>query len=222
MFTTVLIHCITGTDLHGARAEGKLRVLNISGEPGPGPRPDGSAEKVLVAAVQNAASVDEALSLMAAETFDLVLIGMDEIEIGDLTKLNNVCKEEETPLIRWRSEMEGLESEEGTKRLFRDSLIGIDKMDSDVGTESARLRKDGPKSYVQETAQAAKGPDGRRHNYEGMVQEVTGNRLAEAALRENKERFQALVESIGDFIWELDAGGTYVYVSPQVELPQPG
>jgi len=42
--------------------------------------------------------------------------------------------------------------------------------------------------------------------------------MAEEALRESKEKFQALVESIGDFIWELDPRGRYVYASPQIEL----
>jgi PAS domain S-box-containing protein len=34
--------------------------------------------------------------------------------------------------------------------------------------------------------------------------------------RESEEKFRALVESTSDFIWEVDAAGTYTYASPQV------
>jgi hypothetical protein len=60
MVPAVMIRCITITDHQGASAERKLRILNISGEPGSDPRPAGPIEKILVAAVQNAASIDEA------------------------------------------------------------------------------------------------------------------------------------------------------------------
>ena len=38
----------------------------------------------------------------------------------------------------------------------------------------------------------------------------------EEALRESKERFRNLVETIKDWIWEVDAQGFYTYVSPRV------
>jgi two-component system cell cycle sensor histidine kinase/response regulator CckA len=49
-----------------------------------------------------------------------------------------------------------------------------------------------------------------------------GDRLAElarenAALREGRDRFRALVEATTDWIWEVDADCRYTYASPQVE-----
>lgn len=38
-----------------------------------------------------------------------------------------------------------------------------------------------------------------------------------ATLRESQEKFRALVETTSDWVWEVDAGGTYVYASPKVE-----
>ncbi len=37
-----------------------------------------------------------------------------------------------------------------------------------------------------------------------------------AALMKSEERFRSLVESTSDWIWEIDAGGRYVYASPRV------
>jgi len=39
----------------------------------------------------------------------------------------------------------------------------------------------------------------------------------EEALRESEERFRQVAESVGDFIWEVDAKGLYRYTSPSVE-----
>jgi PAS domain S-box-containing protein len=40
--------------------------------------------------------------------------------------------------------------------------------------------------------------------------------IAKDALRKSEERFRSLVETIGDWIWEVDANGVYTYVSPKV------
>ncbi len=39
----------------------------------------------------------------------------------------------------------------------------------------------------------------------------------EEALRGSEERFRQVAENVGDFIWEVDAGGVYRYTSPSVE-----
>jgi PAS domain S-box-containing protein len=46
--------------------------------------------------------------------------------------------------------------------------------------------------------------------------DITERKRTEEALRESEEKFRALVESTSDFIWEVDAAGTYTYASPQV------
>ncbi|HEY9145456.1 MAG TPA: PAS domain S-box protein, partial [Thiobacillus sp.] len=40
--------------------------------------------------------------------------------------------------------------------------------------------------------------------------------LSQAELRESEARFRMLVESSSDLIWEVDAHGTYTYVSPKI------
>lgn len=50
----------------------------------------------------------------------------------------------------------------------------------------------------------------------GTYEDITKRRKVEEALRESEEKFRALVETTSDFIWEVDAGSNYTYVSPQV------
>ena len=49
------------------------------------------------------------------------------------------------------------------------------------------------------------------------VQDVTTRVRAENALRESEDRFRQVVDSTGDFIWEVDAQGLYTFASPLVE-----
>jgi PAS domain S-box-containing protein len=51
---------------------------------------------------------------------------------------------------------------------------------------------------------------------EGVVIDLTERKRAEEALRESQERYRDLVETIEDWIWEVDAHGLYTYVSPRV------
>jgi PAS domain-containing protein len=57
------------------------------------------------------------------------------------------------------------------------------------------------------------GAESRRNLAFGEAAE-TKRRPAKEALRESKERFRILVETIKDWIWEVDPRGVYTYVSP--------
>ncbi len=48
-----------------------------------------------------------------------------------------------------------------------------------------------------------------------LARDITERKQAEAALRDNLEKYRALVEMTQDFVWEVDANGVYTYCSPQ-------
>ncbi len=50
-----------------------------------------------------------------------------------------------------------------------------------------------------------------------FARDVTERKRAEEAMRESKEKFQALVESTSDCIWEIDTDGRFTYCSPQIK-----
>ncbi len=47
-------------------------------------------------------------------------------------------------------------------------------------------------------------------------EDITGRKRAVEALRESEERFRSLVETLSDWVWEVDAEDRFVYASPQV------
>lgn len=53
--------------------------------------------------------------------------------------------------------------------------------------------------------------------YLGIINDVTREKRAAAALRESESRFRALVEATSDFIWKVDQHGFYIYCSPRVK-----
>jgi PAS domain S-box-containing protein len=51
----------------------------------------------------------------------------------------------------------------------------------------------------------------------GFSEEITEHKKAEDALKESQKRYQNLIETTADFIYELDNQGRYTYCSPQME-----
>ena len=50
-----------------------------------------------------------------------------------------------------------------------------------------------------------------------ISRDITDRTRVEEALRESRAKYQALIETNPDFIWEMDAEGRYTYCSPQME-----
>ncbi len=80
--------------------------------------------------------------------------------------------------------------------------------------ESRHRRKDGSLCDVDITALHLNIDGGRIAIF---VRNITERKRAEAALRESRNKYQALIETTNDFIWEMDALGRYTYCSPQME-----
>jgi PAS domain S-box-containing protein len=50
----------------------------------------------------------------------------------------------------------------------------------------------------------------------GISTDITDRKRAEAELAQSRKRYQALIETTSDFVWETDACGRYTYCSPQM------
>ena len=50
-----------------------------------------------------------------------------------------------------------------------------------------------------------------------IVRDITDRKRAEAAREQSEQRFRDIAHTMADLIWEVDAEGRYVYVSPKVQ-----
>jgi PAS domain S-box-containing protein len=79
------------------------------------------------------------------------------------------------------------------------------------------VQRGGRERYVHCETQIILDQEGHPVKAEGALQDVTERRRAEQDLSESRDRYQALIETTADFIWEMDAEGKYTYCSPQMK-----
>ncbi len=80
-------------------------------------------------------------------------------------------------------------------------------------TIKLRLQKaDGMYFWARFTANST-----RENELRITVIDVTEQKKAEDDLRESQQKHQALIETVCDFVWEIDAQGRYTYCSPQMK-----
>lgn len=73
----------------------------------------------------------------------------------------------------------------------------------------------GEEKYVRGISLPEERPDEVVFN--GMLLDITDQKRAEDALEESRKRYQYLVESINEIVWEIDATGRFTYLSPNIE-----
>ncbi|MBA3672422.1 MAG: PAS domain S-box protein [Gemmatimonadaceae bacterium] len=94
---------------------------------------------------------------------------------------------------RWRSAM------------LRDDVVN--------GFEVELVRSDGTRVWVRNSARVVRDEHGAVLHYEGAVEDITRNKMAERALREREEYFRTLIESGVEMVAVLNGDGTLRYTS---------
>ncbi|MDY7012150.1 MAG: PAS domain S-box protein [Cyanobacteriota bacterium] len=78
-------------------------------------------------------------------------------------------------------------------------------------------RLDGEMRYLNVLGEAHKDESGRVVRLFGTAIDISDRARAEAALRESEKRFRDVSEAAGEYLWEIDAGGVYTFLTDKVK-----
>jgi PAS domain S-box-containing protein len=84
--------------------------------------------------------------------------------------------------------------------------------------ESRMIHKKGHLVWVLDRGKVASWTDdGKPLWMFGTHQDITERKRAEKELWDSRQQFQGLVETLYDWVWEVDSNGRYTYVSPRIK-----
>jgi PAS domain S-box-containing protein len=84
--------------------------------------------------------------------------------------------------------------------------------------EKRYIRYDGQLIWTHLIASAMRNDQGQTYAMIALVEDISDRKYAELALQQSEARFRDLIEQTSDWIWQTDERGTFIYVSPQVEI----
>lgn len=82
--------------------------------------------------------------------------------------------------------------------------------------ELQNLRKNGEVYWVYESISAIKNSAGEITHYVAVEEDISQRKRIETALSESEERFRQMAEMTGEWLWEQDPDGYYLYSSSAV------
>ena len=101
-----------------------------------------------------------------------------------------------------------------TRRLFQELVEGQRK---DYKLEKRFIGKAGELLWVRKTVSGVYGLNGDLQFAIDLVEDVTERKLAEENLLESESRFRQVADMTGEWIWEQDKEGRYIYSSSAVK-----
>lgn len=84
------------------------------------------------------------------------------------------------------------------------------------GFEAQFFRKDGTMLWGSLNVRAVKDKDGNILHYEGALEDITGRKRAEEALRKSEEKYRNIFENAVEGIFQVTTSGRYLSANPAV------
>ena len=103
-------------------------------------------------------------------------------------------------------------SEEFYQTLWQ-TLISIGQWRGEIQNQ----KKNGDTYWVYESISAIKNYVGEITHFVTVEEDITRRKKTEAALQESEERFRQMAEMTGEWLWEQDPNGYYIYSSNAVK-----
>jgi len=85
-----------------------------------------------------------------------------------------------------------------------------------INYEEPQVRPDGSTAWLRTSKVPLRDKEGNVVGVLGTYEDITDYKRSQEALRESEEKYRLLVETTSDFIWEVDTGGRYTYISPKI------
>lgn len=99
---------------------------------------------------------------------------------------------------------------------FREQFLLYKKQGYTHG-ELEMLQKGGEKIFIAFEGKIKYGPDGKFIQTYSLLQDMTKQKMAEAALVNSEKKYRYIAENMSDVIWQMDINLNAMYVSPSVE-----
>lgn len=105
------------------------------------------------------------------------------------------------------------DDQEISRRLFRELVAG---KHTHYQLEKRFLRRDGSLLWARKIVSGVYSTQGELQFAIDMIEDITDSKGAEMALKESEARFRQIADLAGEWIWEQDAEGRYLYSSSAV------
>ncbi len=84
-----------------------------------------------------------------------------------------------------------------------------------IAPELCLYHKNGTVRTFENSITFIRDTEGRPTGFQGMSKDITERKDFARLLHESEQKFQSIIETLNDWVWEMDSNGCYTYSSPQ-------